>query len=146
MAPEPVIDRFLKIPFFLYKDTEWSYTCNAHPCCELWPTHVVPPVGVDWHGAILTAHVLKPQMGESVEGSMKSEPEPWIRRCFLRGCRAITKLVLLGVQGGVVLMAKVTALSHCQWGCRRGTRQVSRGCPPCVATKAWGAHGSKLGR
>lgn len=36
--------------------------------------------------------------------------------------------------------------SHCQWGCRRGTRQVSRGCPSCVATKVWGARGNKLER
>lgn len=39
---------------------------------------MVPPVRVDWHEPILTAHVLKPQMGESVEESMKMEPEPWI--------------------------------------------------------------------
>lgn len=44
-------------------------------------------------------------MGESVEKSMEMEPELWIpQEMFLRGCRAITKLVLLGVQSGVVLM------------------------------------------
>lgn len=75
------------------------------------------------------------------------EPEPWIlQEMFLGGCRAITMLVLLGVQSGIVLMARVTPPSHCQWGCRRGTRQVSRGCPSCVATEVWGAPGNKLGR
>lgn len=79
---------------------------------------------------------------------MKMEPEPWIlQEVFLGGCRAITKLVLLGVQSGVVLMAKVPAPSHCQWGCSRGgPGRCPEGCPSCVATKVWGAHGKKPGR
>lgn len=41
-------------------------------------------------------------MREFVEKSMKMEPKPWIpQEMFLEECRAIRKLVLLGVQMGL---------------------------------------------